>query len=237
MDIALQRPIIVTSSKEDKTIRVWNYLTGHCEYCKIILTEKEELDQEIDILSVAIHPNGYYMAVSDSEMIRFFHLCYKELRYYNNDSMGSGSSKKNCTILKFSNGGHLLAAVSGKTIYIIKSYTRELLREFKTPHTSTVKSIIWEENDNYLYSIGAGGIVVEYNIFSFKMDEISTKSINYSNGCLFNFSTKKNNSLQLPNELLACGLYGSKPIISQIILKENIETQVCIVVFIEDEYS
>ena len=36
MDVAIQRPIIVTYSNEDKSIRVWNYLTGHCEYCKII---------------------------------------------------------------------------------------------------------------------------------------------------------------------------------------------------------
>ena len=77
MDMALQRPIIITSSQTDKTIRVWNYLTGHCEYCKIILTEKDDVEKEMDILSVAIHPNGYYIAVSDREMIRFFHLCLR----------------------------------------------------------------------------------------------------------------------------------------------------------------
>ena len=46
MDVALQRPIIITSSKYDKTVRIWNYLTGHCEYCKIILEEKENNDEE-----------------------------------------------------------------------------------------------------------------------------------------------------------------------------------------------
>jgi WD40 repeat protein len=35
MDVSLQRPIIVTTSKYDRTVRVWNYLTGHCEYCKL----------------------------------------------------------------------------------------------------------------------------------------------------------------------------------------------------------
>jgi len=55
MDVALQRPIIVTCSSYDKTIRVWNYLTGHCEYCKIILTQKEESEKELDILSISIH--------------------------------------------------------------------------------------------------------------------------------------------------------------------------------------
>ena len=46
MDVALQRPIIVTTSKVDKTVRVWNFLTGHCEYCKIILTEKEKIKRK-----------------------------------------------------------------------------------------------------------------------------------------------------------------------------------------------
>lgn len=226
MDVALQRPIIVTSSQADKTIRVWNYLTGHCEYCKIILTEKEELDQEIEILSVAIHPNGYYMAVSDNEMIRFFHLCYRELRYYNNDSIGNESTKKNCTLLKFSNGGHLLAAISGRTLYVIKSYSRETLKEFKTPHTSVIKSIIWDINDGYVYTIGTEGLVVEYNVYNFKIEEISTKSVNNSNGCLYNYDRRKVEQSQVPNELLTCGIIGNKPVITQILLKEQPETLV-----------
>ena len=31
MDTCIQRPIIVTLSKTDSTIRVWNYDTGNCE--------------------------------------------------------------------------------------------------------------------------------------------------------------------------------------------------------------
>ena len=96
MDVSLQRPIIITCSREDKSIRVWNYLTGHCENCKIVLEEKEDSkDKEIHFLSIAIHPNGYYVAISDSEMIRFFHLCYKELRFYSNDQVGNEQSKQN----------------------------------------------------------------------------------------------------------------------------------------------
>ena len=134
MDVSLQRPIIITCSKEDKSIRVWNYLTGHCENCKIILEEKEDSkEKEMNFLSLAIHPNGYYVAISDSEMIRFFHLCYKELRFFSNDQVGNEQSKPNCSILKFSNGGHLLAAVSERKIYVINSFSRETLRIFNTP--------------------------------------------------------------------------------------------------------
>ena len=182
MDVALQRPIIVTTSASDRTIRVWNYLTGHCEYCKIILTEKEDdKEKELDILSVAIHPNGYYLAISDKEMIRFFHLCFKELRFYNNDIVGNDNAKANCHLLKFSYGGHLLAAVSGKTVYLIRSYTRETIREFKTLHSS-IKSIAFDESDRFLYTVGQEGLVMEFNLFNFKGEEASTKYVSYSGG-------------------------------------------------------
>lgn len=169
MDVALQRPIIVTTSKTDKTIRIWNYLTGHCEYCKIILTEKDDSEKEMDILAIAIHPNGYFMAVSDKDMIRFFHLCYKEIRFYNSDAANNESPRSNCHLLKFSNGGHLLAAVSGRNIYIIRSYSRETLKVFKTNHTGTIKNVVFDEKDYFLYSIGNDGIIIEYNLFDFKM--------------------------------------------------------------------
>lgn len=31
IDVCIQRPILVSMSKQDNTIRVWNYHTGHCE--------------------------------------------------------------------------------------------------------------------------------------------------------------------------------------------------------------
>ena len=77
-----------------------------------------------------INPNGYYLAISDIEMIRFFHLCYQELRFYNNDLVGNEQNKTNCTILKFSNEGHLLGAVNDKKIFILKSLTRETLKSY-----------------------------------------------------------------------------------------------------------
>ena len=73
----------------------------------------------MEILSVAIHPNGYYIAISDKEMIRFFHLCYKELRFYNNDSTFNEAAHSECYLLKFSHGGHLLGQLV-EDIYLIQ---------------------------------------------------------------------------------------------------------------------
>ena len=209
MDVALQRPIIVTSSMTDKTIRVWNYLTGHCEYCKIILTEKDNVEKEIDILSVAIHPNGYYLAISDKDMIRFFHLCFKELRYYNNDVTSNESSKANCHLLKFSHGGHLLAAVSNKTLYIIRAYSRDTLKEFKTSHTGTIKGIYFDYNDHYVYTVGSEGIIAEYNLFNFRVEEFNTRYI-YNSG---DFCINGDKS-----SILACGVHSqNKSVVTEVL--------------------
>ena len=189
MDVAQQRPIIVTASVKDKSIRVWNYLTGHCEYCKVILEEKDHNNEkEMEILAVAIHPNGYYIAISDAEMIRFFHLCYKELRYYNNDQIGNEPNKANCTMMKFSNGGHLLAAVSERHVHLIRSYSRETIKTIYTPHSSEIISLYFHPNDNFLYTAGYDGVIVQYNLFDFNYVKIANKYVNYtSSGICVNY--------------------------------------------------
>ena len=208
MDVAQQRPIIITTSKKDKTVRVWNYLTGHCEYCKIILEEKDNnAEKEMEILSVAIHPNGYYIAISDIEMIRFFHLCYKELRFYNNDQIGNEPNKANCELLKFSNGGHLLAAVSEKKIYVIRSYSRETLKMFNAPHTGSIIAIFFHNNDHFLYSSGTDGVIVQYNLFDFNFVKIANKYINYTDSQITSnyFLTQTPVEGALEDNIISCG--------------------------------
>ena len=218
MDVALQRPVIVTASSADKSIRVWNFLTGHCEYCKIVLSEKERNhEKEMDILAVAMHPNGYYVAVSDKEMIRFFHLCYKELRYYNNELSQNEISHSDCHLLKFSFGGHVLAAVSGRQLYIIKSYTRETLKIFDTPHTSKIESVFFHEQDHYVYTVGSDGMIVEYNLFNFHYEKISSKIITYFSGC-YSYLNKSQ------SVLIAVGQEGSDTHVVNEVLCTEIES-------------
>ena len=185
MDISLQRPIIITCSKKDNTIRVWNYLTGHCENCKIVLEEKEDAkDKDLNILSIAIHPNGYYVAISDSEMIRFFHLCYKELRFYGNDQVGNEQSKANCNVIKFSVGGNLLAAASDRKIYIIRSFSRETLKVFNTPHKGKIVNLFFHDEDKFLYSCGSDGFVIQYNLFDFDTMKLTNKLNTYNDSTI-----------------------------------------------------
>ena len=221
MDVALQRPILITCSKEDKTIRIWNYLTGHCEYCKIILEERDNNEEkEINIQAVALHPNGYYLAISDIEMIRFFHLCYQELRFYNNDQVGNEQNKTNCTILKFSHEGHLLGAVSDKKIYIIKSLTRETLKSYNIKKNTSIISLFFHNDDSFFYTCDNKGNIIQYNLFDFTINKFINQNEIYNISILcnnFNYSKNINNTVDSIDNIISVGQNNeNKNILSKI---------------------
>jgi hypothetical protein len=53
---------------------------------------------------VALHPNGFYMAVAFINKLRFYHILQVKLRQYREIQL------KNINIIKFSDGGQWLAA-------------------------------------------------------------------------------------------------------------------------------
>ena len=201
MEISVQRPILITASNFDKSIRVWNYITGHCEYCKIVFTETNEYKiQEMNILSLAMHPNGYYIAISDGEMIWFFYLCYKELRFYGTDRPGPSEQKKsNCSLLKFSNGGHVLAAISGRYVHLLHSITRETIKTIVTEHYQEITDVFFSDLDTYVYTVGKDGYIYQINLFSFNKEKLIAKYINYFGGCYY----LQNEHL---SSIMACGV-------------------------------
>ena len=99
-------------------------------------------------------------------MIRFFHLCYKELRFYNNDSTASDNSHPEYHLLKFSHGGHLLSSVSGKHIYILRAYNRETIKTFDSPHNTKIRKIFFYEQDHFIYTASSDRMIREYNLFN-----------------------------------------------------------------------
>ncbi len=110
MDISLQRPILVTGSKEDSSIRFWNYYTGQCELSRSYYgreldpapTDKPREHAKL-LLSLALHPSGYYLAAGYIDKVRVMHVLHDDLREFRILEI------KNCTRMKFSNGGQFLA--------------------------------------------------------------------------------------------------------------------------------
>lgn len=97
IDIAIQRPLIVTASRDDCTVRLWNYYTYTCELAKEYYTKEDVISKDYarPLSSVAIHPSGYYIAISFFYAISFYHIMHDDLRHYKNLDI------KSCSIMKF----------------------------------------------------------------------------------------------------------------------------------------
>jgi WD40 repeat protein len=80
IDIAVQRPLLITCSKQDSTIRLWNYKTYTCEMAReyYVVEDMSLREAARPLISVAIHPGGYYMAASFIDKIRFHHILHDE---------------------------------------------------------------------------------------------------------------------------------------------------------------
>ena len=204
-DVSLQRPILVTSSLKDNKIKVWNYISGYSEYCKMRLPEgQEHLIKNFIVLSFALHPNGYYLALANEEMIWFFFICHKEIRFYGNEISEMSNSKNNkkrvflqkrnnCHLLKFSNGGHKLLAVNdSKNIFIIATFSREILNCFHLNHLGKINDVILSDDDIYLYSFGSDGCIYEVNIITEDVERIISTHIRFIKGFFFYTYNKKN---------------------------------------------
>lgn len=55
------------------------------------------------LLSVTLHPSGYYMAAGFVDKVRIMHILHEELLEFRTLEI------KNCNKMKFSNGGQILA--------------------------------------------------------------------------------------------------------------------------------
>jgi WD40 repeat protein len=71
--------------------------------------------------------------------------------------------------LKFSNGGHLLAAAYPKQKYnihhinIYNAYTLEEVAHL-TDHNNIITEMVWTRNDEFLLSTGLDGAIIEWRV-------------------------------------------------------------------------
>ncbi len=162
MDVCTRKPLIVTAG-EDQTIRVWNFEDMKLECCKSFTDQ---------ISSVSIHPSGYIIAVGTPERVKLMYLGINNQLHETNRSF---AFIKHCRTLKFSNGGHYLAAANAGSnshlIHIISTYTAVEKMEFKG-HTNKVKSLCWSKDDSILVSCGADG-----GIYSWKVNESTSNQV------------------------------------------------------------
>lgn len=146
LSVCSWKTIAMTASK-DHTIRIWNYETMKVELLKKFL---------IDIRVVALHPSGMFAAIGFTDVLRLVQIQLKDLK------ITKSFNYPMCSVLKFSNKGHLLAAGCDKVIAIICVFTFETVLSLKG-HNG-ILSLAWSTDDRYLVSSGREGSVYEWNI-------------------------------------------------------------------------
>jgi WD40 repeat protein len=92
----LQRPILLTCSQEDGTVRIWNYITNNCE---LVMNFNKKTGDPRPLRCCALHPSGYYMAIALIDQLTVYHILHNDLRVFHS------YDQKNIKQLKFSSGG------------------------------------------------------------------------------------------------------------------------------------
>lgn len=132
-------------------MRVWNYVDNCCEM-------KQSFTQEL--LSCALHPSGYYMAVALDEQIRLYHLLHEDTKQFNSYEL------KNTKRIKFSSGGQYFCAVDHKNVYIFHTFSLKLVRNLQVP-PNTLNTIAFSFDDSKLVFISSDGILQNFDLNDF----------------------------------------------------------------------
>ncbi|CAL8468481.1 g8021 [Coccomyxa elongata] len=174
-DACITRPVVATCSL-DRTVRIWHVHDRTSELVKQFMEEP---------FSIALHPGGYSMLVGFPDKLRLFTILMDDLK------LTKELPVKGCTECRFSNGGHMFAAVSGNNIFIYATYNCDLIGTLRG-HNGKVKSLFWSLDDALLTTAGFDGAVYQWKLKNFKRAKE-----NVQKGCMYNCATATADSQRL----------------------------------------
>lgn len=148
IDVALWKPIVATCGK-DKTVRVWNPSDKKIDLMK-------EFDEEPTALSM--HPSGIYIAVGFSDKIKILAVLLDDL------CLCKEVTVRYCSLVKFSRGGHFIAAVNASNIQVFNTFTGAIICTLRG-HNNKIRNLVWLNYDARLMSVGSEGAVFFWDIF------------------------------------------------------------------------
>ena len=177
LDTCMRKPLLATCSStiDDSTVKLWNYNERTCELsCKF----------EEQPLCVSLHPTGYILLCGFTDKLRLMTVLMDDLKTTREYPI------KACRECRFSHGGHLFVATdphdasNPNTIKVFSTYTGEQVAELNR-HASRVWSLQWSPDDTRLISTSSEGMVIEWNMRTFKQMRFhQTRNMYYSTGVL-----------------------------------------------------
>ncbi len=142
LDVCLKRPIVATVGR-DHVLNVFDYEERTVELTK-------QFPESCH--AVAIHPSGFYVAVSTADKVRLCALLNDDIRVHKELNL------KAVRTLEFSAGGMYLACVTNVQVIVYNVYTYELVTTLRG-HNSKVRSLSWARGDTQLTTAGMDGAV------------------------------------------------------------------------------
>ncbi|XP_050681259.1 cilia- and flagella-associated protein 57 isoform X2 [Leptidea sinapis] len=174
LSLCAWKPIFMTAGEQDKSLRIWNYMTDDVELIKIYQEE---------VYCVSLHPSGLFAIVGFSDKLRFMVVLIDDFEVMREFPI------RNCKCAKFSTNGHMFAAVNGQVIQVFSSVSFQNVFNLKG-HNGRITCLAWSAQDLTLVSCGTEGAVYEWNMSSGqRVGEVILKTNQFS-GCAINANGK-----------------------------------------------
>jgi cilia- and flagella-associated protein 57 len=154
LSFALWRPLLATCGL-DNTVRLWNVYERRQEICKTV---------DGDPIDVSMHPTGLYLVLAFVDKLVFYSVLLGKLNETKEIPI------RQCNIVKYADGGHMVAAASGSSILIYDGNTGSQIAVLRG-HQSRIRSLKFLNNDSTLVSVGAEGSVFTWDIPSASKNE------------------------------------------------------------------
>ncbi|XP_015903348.2 cilia- and flagella-associated protein 57-like [Parasteatoda tepidariorum] len=162
LSCARGRSLIATCSKN--IFILWNYESKNQEaYLKF----KDE------ILSMALHPTGLYVAIGFKYYARVCTIVCNGLKDKKTLKVES------CSKISFSNGGQYLVLANDFCMSVYRFVTFSLLAKL-AGHAGLVTDIVWKENDMKVVSCDTRGVICEWDAVSWDKIWANTAILSYS---------------------------------------------------------
>lgn len=138
------------------------------------------------LISVAIHPSGYYMAASFIDKIRFHHILHDEFKHYKNIEL------RYCRLMKFSTGGHLFSCIDDQQLHLYNSYTIERTHSINLAvPAKQISQILFNDRDMSVALVGSGGYSGRWALPSYKCIEEKVEEDKLQNYASMDFVHKE----------------------------------------------